>query len=165
MARSIGGKDDPSTVGRKVRVRVRMLRRVDVHGAIVIGAMIGAPVIPGIGRIRQAKRLWLAFFTLNVEHLQSDIGIPRVRHHHSPSAIDHGVPGILSNDRADRSCQHVDADESLRPVHSKNLHGTRAPRLVNDPLLLQRVSFINQLVVRAISANDPDARMIGPRIP
>ena len=77
-----------------------MLRRINIDGAIIIGAVTRIPVLANIAGSGSAYWPWYCQFLFDIEQLKPNIGVLGVGDHVGPCPVYHGVPGIKATDPA-----------------------------------------------------------------
>ena len=102
-------------------MRVGVLRRVDFDGTVVVGAMVGVPVIAGAAGVRMAEQTRVGRLLVDVEQLKADVGVLRVCDHAPAGRINHGVPGVEAGNPSRIAGVDVDRHDAVRPVGRQDL--------------------------------------------
>ena len=128
-----------------------VLRGIDLDVAplellVVIGAMVGVPMLALVAGARHTQELGFTQAIIWVEKLETPIGIGCVRAHECASSVDACVPCIEGADGSYCRRIDIDCDAAMRPFGGDDFPAMRTPGFMNDPLSIGQVALVDQRI-------------------
>ena len=114
-------------------MRVGVLGRIDLNGAVVIGEGPG-PVIAHTAGLWTTQKLPRPAVFPEIKEPDTRVGEVGIRRHERPLLIRDGMPGVEIRDAAGFAVIRIHADDPVGPVHQGQFPPPRNPGFMGDPL-------------------------------